>query len=206
FSDIYRGFITEYPDNKLEITEGGRNELIQKLSDNYIDMMFLPHNRSIDKNLATQKLMQLEIVCCASKNNPVSKIRAMRPMDLANIPLVLFKNSFFQTEKIKKWFAADNITPRILLQTEQLSTMQSVISNNIAVGFMFKQLVEERSDLVIIPLKIPMLVDVSLVWKKDAYTFKSMKDFREYIAKKFNILCQNNMHVNKHILYSKKYS
>lgn len=178
---IYREFLTMHPDISLEITEGGRDELLSRLSEDFLDMVFLPHNRPIDPNLSALKTASLEIVCCAAKNNPILINKEVSASDLANTPLVLFKNSFFQTEEIKKWFAVEGIKPNILLQTAQLSTVESIISNNTAVGFLFRPLIESNPALVAVPTRSPIYVDVSLVWKKDAYFLGCMKEFKEYI-------------------------
>ena len=180
---IYRDFSATYPDIKLEITEAGRKELVQKLSEDYLDMLLLPHNRQPEAEFASQQAARFEIVCCASKEHLISDYSTVSAKALDGVPLILFKNSFFQTEEIKKWFAHAGIKPDILLQTEQLSTMQSIITHNIAVGFMFRKLIEGNTELSAIPLEHPMYVDVSLVWKKDTYFFYSMKKFREYIQR-----------------------
>lgn len=181
---MYRDFFSAHEDITPEIIEGGRQELLRKLSEDYLDMVFLPHNRPLDPGLSTMTAARLEIVCCATKNNPVSRCAAVTPDQLAKVPLVLFENSFFQTEEIKKWFAYGGIKPNILLQTEQLSTMLSIISNHVAAGFMFRQLIEANPDFVPVSMQSPMYVDVSLVWKKGAYAFSSMQKFKEYMHNK----------------------
>ncbi|MBQ8758962.1 MAG: LysR family transcriptional regulator, partial [Clostridia bacterium] len=40
---IYRDFCSLHPDITLEIVEDGRNNLLDKLSENYLDMIFLLH-------------------------------------------------------------------------------------------------------------------------------------------------------------------
>ena len=96
---------------------------------------------------------------------------------------MLFKDSFFQTEEIKKWFAIENIKPNILLQTKQLSTMLSIISNNIAVGFGFRELIDTSNGIVFVPMSNPIFVDIGLAWKKDAYFSSSMKKLKDYVKK-----------------------
>ncbi len=179
---IYRDFLSANEGITLEIVEGGSQELTQKLSEGYLDMIFVPHNRTLDTGLSSRAVARLEIVCCMAKDSFNMTRRAVKPSDLENIPLVLFENSFFQTEEIKKWFARERIKPNILLQTEQLSTMLSIISNNIASGFMFRQLIERNSEFVSFALESPMYVDVSLVWKKGAYSFLGMQRFKEYMS------------------------
>ncbi len=181
---IYRDFCKLYPDITLEIVEDGRSSLLNKLSENYLDMIFLLHNNSLDGKFTSAKVARLEIVCCASKDNVIAKYKSVTPHLLKNAPLVLFENSFFQTEEIKKWFAREKATPNIILQTKQLSTMLTMISNNVAAGFTFRELAETKKDFIAIPTKNPMYADASLVWKKDSYYFSCMDKFRKYIDNK----------------------
>lgn len=178
---IYRDFCQLHPDVTLEIVEEGRNGLLDKLSENYLDMIFSLHNNSLDAKFASIKVAQLEIICCVSKDNPIAKYKSVTPYLLKSTPLVLFENGFFQTEKIKKWFASEKVTPNIILQTKQLSTMLSMISGNVAAGFTFKELTETNKSFIAIPTENPMYVDASLVWKKDSYCFGCMEKFKKYV-------------------------
>ncbi|MBE6606119.1 MAG: LysR family transcriptional regulator [Ruminococcaceae bacterium] len=188
---VFRDFVIKEDNVILDIVEGGSHELINKLFDDYLDMVFVTHSHALDSSLSSLQVARLEITCCASLNNPIMKHNTVSPQDLSNTPLILFENSFLQTEEIKKWFAKDGIKPNILMQTEQLSTMLSIISNNIAVGFMFKQLTTNNKEISSIPMESPIYVDISLVWKKDAYSVSSMQKFKEYINN------NNLFHINK---------
>ncbi len=180
--DIYRSFPAQHPEIRLEITEGGRRELLERLSGDMLDMAILPHAVSdIGKEFASLKISELETVLCVSKDSELSSLEKVCAKELEGVPLVLFKNSFFQTEEIKKWFTKSGVSPDILLQTEQLSTVLSIVSSGIAKGFLFRQLIYGNRDFVAIPTEIPMYVNVSLVWKKDAYFFSCMKKFRDFI-------------------------
>jgi len=67
---------------------------------------------------------------------------------------------------------------------EQLSTAQNMIENSLAVGFMFKNLVQRSDTLTAISPEPRILVDVSVLRKKDAFVFRGMKDFERYISEK----------------------
>lgn len=181
---ICRDFSPLHTDVSLDITESGRQDLAQKLSQDYLDLVILPHNEPLDDRLASLPIAKFEIVCCTAKKNALSREAFVTQERLKDAPVILFGNSFFQTEQIKKWFASACIEPNIILQTEQLSTMMSIISSNIAVGFMFRQLIEKNADMVPVSLGSPMYVDVSLVWKKDAHLPAVMNTFKEYITSK----------------------
>ena len=178
---IYQNFHSLYPEVELKITEGGRDELQKKLSEDFLDMIFIPHNRAFEASFSSLNVSKLEIVCCVSKKHPLAGRASVSAEDLANIPLVLFKDGFYQTEEIKHLFSISGVKPNILLQTEQLSTIETIISGNVAAGFLFRQLIDKNPELVPVPVSTPLSVDVSLVWKKNAYLFNSMKKFEKYI-------------------------
>ncbi len=181
---IYRDFCELHPHITIEIVEDGRSSLLDKLSENYLDMIFLLHNNPLDEKFSSTKVAHLEIVCCASKDNVIAKYKSVTPHLLKNTPLVLFENSFFQTEEIKKWFAGEKVTPNIILQTKQLSTMLTMISSNVAAGFTFRELTKTNEAFIAIPTKNPMYADVSLVWKKGSYSFGCMENFKKYVNDK----------------------
>jgi len=179
---IYRDFVPQHSDIRLDITEAGRNELSSLLSKDLLDIVILPHNIPLDTSLVSQKIAQLEIVCCAAEGQSIAGLKEVTPTDLEDIPIVLFKNSFFQTAEIKKWFAMNKITPNVLLQTNQFSTLKNLISNNIAVGFLFRRLIDENENLAAIPMSPPLFIDVSLVYKRSTHIFSAMKSFLEYMS------------------------
>ena len=178
---IFKEFSPENPDIRLDITEGERQEMLNQLSKELVDMAFLSHNSPFDTSFQYLQLAEFETVCCVSKDSPLASLKSVCPKDISNSPVVLFKNSFFQTEEIKKWFSASLIKPDILLQTSQLSTLQNLIKNNIAVGFMFRELVWDDENIVTIPMETPLMLNVSLVWKQNSSFFNAMERFLNYM-------------------------
>lgn len=186
-ADIYKNFVLKNTDIELVITEKGRYELLDQLNDGLLDVVLLPHTKPFDISISAKKIGTLEIVGCTSKSNPLSEHKAITPKMLENQPLVLFSDTFFQTKTIKKWFAQEGIEPNISIQTEQLSTAQSMIENDIAIGFMFKNLAQKNSYMATASLDPPIFVDISVLRKKDAYTLDGIKKIERYF-KEVNIL------------------
>ena len=181
--DIYKTFLNENTDIELDITEGSQHELLQKLSDDYLDVAILPHKLPFEQNFSFNNITRLEVVCCVSKSNKLSHLNTVAPSDLKNEPVVLFEDNFFHTEEIKKWYLKENITPNILLQTSQFSTLLNMVTKNISAGFMFKSLAEATPELVSLSLESPIYTNISLVWKKGAFSFGALTKFKEYIKK-----------------------
>ena len=181
--NVFRDFVLNNPDIEIKPFEYGRQELVKKLEEGLLDMVILPHVKPLQSRFSFMEIAKLEIACCTAKQNQEYKDKVVSPNDLKNKSIVLFENSFFQTEEVKKWFAKDGVEPNVILQTEQLSTMLSMIANDISLGFMFRKTIEKDDRLIPLLLKAPIYVKVSLVFKKDAYELNSMKKFKEYLEK-----------------------
>lgn len=180
---IYQDFCSQYPDVTVEIFEGGYQDLKQKLKDGFLDVTFMSHDDTLDPELSSVFLSNLEVVCCVHKENPVAKLPCIKLKDLENKSVVLFEDSFFQTAKIKERFRQEKVEPQILLQTSQLSTLLNVISHNMAVGFMFAPVLGNDPDIVPIPLEKKLCIEIALVYRQSAYPFQSVEHFIDCIRK-----------------------
>lgn len=180
---LYGEFFKDNPNFKINIIEDDRTGLIRMLEDHRINMAFLPHDGTIDTQLKSQPLIEFDNVCCVSQDHRLSQKKTLTIEDLKDEPLVLFKNSFFQTERILKRFKQQGYSPNILLHTAQVTTMQNMAASGLATGFIFEFLLKSRSDLVGIPLEPPMRTQVSLVWKQGEHLSNNMNHLIQFIKK-----------------------
>ena len=162
---LYREYFKLNPQLTVRIVEDDSSGLKRLLAENQIDMAFLPHTHPFGGDLCTQPLTELQNVCCVHKSHRLATKKSIRLEELRDEPLVLFKNSFFQTERIMNQFFKLSITPNVLLHTAQLHVVQNMIVSKTAIGFMFEFLTKAAPNLVGIPLDPPMTTQVSLVWK-----------------------------------------
>lgn len=169
-------------DISLEITEGGYHDLLGKLTEKELDLAFLPHTGPLDPTVFCQPAAVLEVCCCAAKNHALTSARHVKPADLKDLPLVLFENSFLQTERILQWFHSQDVNPNILLQTQQLSTLVQMLESGLAVGFLFRELVDAHPALAVIPTEQPIRLQVSLAKLSGSRNSRAMDVFFQYLA------------------------
>ena len=179
---IYGKFLKQHPDFKINIVESDRSGLFRLLDENKINMAFLPHELPFDEGYKSVLLTELNNVCCVNKSHRLSQKNSVSINDLKSEPLALFKNSFFQTERIVKRYNQMGITPNILLDTAQVSTVLNVVSNGFAVGFVFEFLLKSAPELIGIPLDPKMSTKVSLVWKPGNLLSKNMNLFVKFVS------------------------
>ncbi len=182
---LYGNFFKSHPDFKINIIEDDRSGLIRRLEENKINMAFFPHDGHIDSRFNSMPILELDNVCCVKKGHELSQNKSVNIQDIKNESLVLFKNSFFQTERLLERFKQQNYTPNILLDTTQVSTVQNMVSSGLAIGFIFEFLMKTTPDLVSIPLNPPMRTQVSLVWKQGEYLSGNMNLFIDFVKKYF---------------------
>ncbi len=179
---LYDKHFKRFPKLQVHIVEDDGSGLRRQLAENQIDMAFLPHTRPFDSTFGSVLLTELQNVCCVSRSHRFADRKSIRLEELKDEPLVLFKDSFFQTERILEAFDRLTCTPNVLLYTAQLSTLQNMVAGNTAVGFLFESLPESSPSLVGIPLDPPMTTRLSLVWRKDSHLSTDMKNLIEFIA------------------------
>lgn len=178
---LYSKFFTTHPHLKINIIEGDRSALLSMFEDNRINMAFLPHDGALDDTLRAQLLVELDNVCCMSNSHRLAQRESVRIEDLTDEKLVLFQNSFFQTERILDRFRRSNIAPNVLFHTAQVSTVQSIVSNDLAISFVFGFLLQSTPNLLGIPLEPPMRTKVSLVWKRSEYLSDDMLHLIKFV-------------------------
>ena len=178
---LYGDFFQKNPNFKITIIEDDRTGLIRMLEDQRINMAFLPHDGAIGAQLKSQPLTEFDNVCCVSKHHRLSQAKSLTIEDLKDEPLVLFKNSFFQTERILERFKQSNYNPNIMLNTAQVTTMQNMAASGLAVGFLFRFLLKSTPDLVGIPLNPPMRTQISLVWKQGEHLSSNMNHLIQFV-------------------------
>jgi len=183
---LYDTYFKQHPQLQVHITEGDNSELRRYLADGQIDMAFLPHTHPFDDSLQAEYLTVFQNVCCVSNAHPLASQSSVRLADLINEPMVLFKNSFFQTERILDAFSRMGCTPNVILHTAQLSTIQNMIAGNSAIGFMFQPLLRSiPQGIVGLPLDPPMTTQVSLAWKTGTHLSKEMIGLLCYLKDHF---------------------
>ena len=186
---LYGQHFKKYPQLKVRIVEDDGSGLKRLLAENQIDMAFLPHTHPFGGDLRAQPLTQVQNVCCVNRTHPRATLKSIRLEQLQGEPLVLFKNSFFHTERIMNQFSKLSIVPNVLMDTAQLSIVQNMIASNMAIGFLFEFLVKSNPELVGIPLDPPMTTQISLVWKENSYLSGAMKNLIEFIKSAPREIC-----------------
>lgn len=182
--DLLSYFQREHPEVKLSITEAGGIELMKMLTDSVLDFILMPESENLDaSNFHEKKFAVFEEVCCVSNKSPLLKNSLLTVSDLKDFPIVMFSDSFYHHDIIQQLLKSAGFEPYVIHKTTQLSTMEQLISKNVAVGILFKERAEQLDDVCWIPLSPKVSTSISLVWRKDMYITKDMDILCKYCEK-----------------------
>ncbi len=174
-------------DLHIEIVEGDRQELMEKLEKNLIHIALLPYNRPSDSKYRFEHIVKLENVACVHRDHPLANRRSVAVRELVGEPLIMFKDSFFQTGRILERFACENLAPHILLNTVQLSTLKQMVHKGLGIGFVYEFVVKSEPAFREISLEPPLFTDIYLVWRNGGYAFSDIKKFLTFAKRLGNM-------------------
>ena len=177
---LFRDFLTSHPDINIEIIEDDSPSLRQKLSEEIIDMALVPPPEIADPAYRCVTVSSLEVGCITSKTHPFTYIKKIPIKMLDRERIVMFPSGFHHASILNKRFAAAGVKPRVILRISQIYTICEMARNDLAVGFLIKDLAHHFDDIVFIPFEEPVYLDIALIWKKDAYRFSDMDALIRY--------------------------
>ncbi len=181
FPHIFVNFRKLYPQIKLSIYENGSLSTRKMIEKGDIDLgMVIISEHS--KQLATLPISQSEILACLNKDHPLCNKTELEFYDLRDEPIIMLKEGFYHRQKVMDSFTKNNIDPRIVLSSNQLETIKSLLINGVGVSFLLKEIVEHDKRIVSLPLKDSINVEIGLAWKKDRYLSNAAKRFIEFIS------------------------
>lgn len=164
FPELYSSFLSSHPQIMLSTEEGGTKLMLQKLTENTLDIAFVAHYDPLPTWYATIPVATTETMWCTTPDHPLAKRKYLRIDDLKDEKLVLFKSSFMLHDVIYNSFKAANITPNVLHKTGQPTMIYAMLKKGLATGFLMHSVAQYYSDLALVPIRPPLIATISLVW------------------------------------------
>ncbi|MDD7736284.1 MAG: LysR family transcriptional regulator [Bacillales bacterium] len=132
-------------------------------------------------SLKYHKVVNTTLLFVVNKNHPLAKKKVIDIPDLDNVPLILMKEDALQSSLVQKAFEKNNTHLNIKLRTNQLYTIKELLNRNYLGAFIFNQLIEKEPNLVGIPLKHPIDLEIVIAWRKDIPLKDVSQDFLNYM-------------------------
>lgn len=167
FYSVYDQFAKEHPEIHIDLLEGGSLQVWQWVQDGIVDigvqlLDFLPADAA-----ETVKLFDTELVFCVGSSHPLADRESVNIQDLAGQKLILLKEDSYQNKLLKKMFADAGQEIDILMYSNQINSIFSMLSHGSCGAFLFRQMIDPSLDLRCIHLEPPIELSAGLVYRKN---------------------------------------
>ena len=185
FPEIYRTFRRRNPEIMINPVEIGSQAAKDGVAAGALDLAVVTMGDDPISRLEAHKLTSYEMEYCVGPKHPLAGVKTVSLAETAKYPMILFSGGYYQKHLLDSSFRALGITPNILFHSNQLTTIKSFIRQDIASGFLMKQILQEEDGIIPIPVSEGLKLNVAVVWRKDDYLTKEAKSFINFCRKTF---------------------
>ncbi|MBI4475593.1 MAG: LysR family transcriptional regulator, partial [Acidobacteria bacterium] len=133
FPELLKRYRKLFPGVDVHVTTGATPRLIRRLRTGSVDvgLITLPVE---DPALVTIPTMREELLLITSPAHPLGRRKRVLPPDLHRLPFVLFEVGSNTRRAIDQFFAREQITPHIIMQTENVEIIKAMVRSGMGVG------------------------------------------------------------------------
>lgn len=180
FPKIIVDFKKEYPHLQISLFEAGTKDIQAAIEDGTIDLGVIVVDHQKNEKLKTLPFLKQEMVVCVPSHDPLAKQNSISYERLATLPLVLFKEGYFQRDIIDQASKITKTTPNVMFETNQISLTKSLTRRGLGVTLFLKMVISEDPDLVPVSLEPPVYLELALAWKEKNYFSKANQAFLDF--------------------------
>ncbi|MCD7729722.1 MAG: LysR family transcriptional regulator [Clostridia bacterium] len=183
---VINEFSEKYPDMRLDITETGSLKLRQLAESNLVDFSVCITEGLDSEKLGHTPLFTSELVFCVGQNHEYAKQGKTEVTfkELGGQKIILFKEDSFQNLYIKQKFSASGTELKVLMYSDQISSIADMLSFGNCGAFLLKE-VAEKHNLKTISVKGKLNLNIGMVWNSSHRLDDSEIRVRNFISSHF---------------------
>ena len=169
FPQIFRELQLRYPDTQVLLREYGTPFCIKYMKEGILDAALISGGTSLPSYFDSMDVCTLKINFYTSVSNPLSALPLLTESGfqaLQETPLVLLHDGTFIHSFVNACFREDGLTPNIVLRTNQLHTVQQMVSDNVASTFLYEGAFPEDESITAVPLEKNSDTKIRLIWNR----------------------------------------
>ncbi|MGL5269881.1 MAG: LysR family transcriptional regulator [Selenomonadaceae bacterium] len=188
FPKIFSSFQRRYPHLDIYLYEEGSMAIREHLERDELDFGIVIISDA-SPNLQLLKMSTNQIVACVPEHHELVKQDFIHIKDMADTDLIMLKEGSFLRNLILQKLKSANVTPNIVLESNQIETIKGLVSSDVGLAFLLDFIIKDAPGIKGLPLSEPIFVDVGLAWKKDRYISKASQSFIDF--------CKDSLQLDK---------
>lgn len=180
FPNIIVAFKKEFPHLHISILEDGTKQIQTYIENDSIDMGVIILDETTS-DLEAIPIVNEEMVVCVPATHRLANEGSITYEQLANEPLVLFREGYFQRDLVINHIQQLGLKPNIAFETNQISLTKSLTRKGLGVTLFLKMVIQDDGDFVPLSLTPPITLSLGLAWKKKTYLSKANEAFVDFV-------------------------
>ncbi len=132
FPSLLTEITRQHPGVEIKIISDSTDRCLQHLRAGTGDLALLTLPIK-DADMATVPVLQEELLLVTAAKHPLSRKRKVSAQDLADQPFVLFEAGSNTRRVVDEYFAAEEIEPRIVMETENVEILKALVRSGLGI-------------------------------------------------------------------------
>lgn len=180
FPAIITNFASIHALLNLDILEDGSRNIREYIKQDTLDVGII-NLMNLTDDFFSIPISRQELLVCLHHEHPLAEYEEIDLQQLATEKLILFNETNYNRHLIMQEFLSQDIVPRVILSTSQIATMQSLVSKNLGICFLTREVIPPSSTMVARSLKKNLFLEFGLAWHKEKILSPAAKAFIEFI-------------------------
>ena len=185
FPRIFSSFQHLYPHLDIYLYEEGSMTIREQLERDELDFGIVILSDA-SSSLQLLPMARNQIVACVPEEHPLARKDSININDISEADLIMLKEGSFLRYMVLNKLKMANISPNIVLESNQIETIKGLVSTNVGISFLLDFIVKGTPGIKILPFEDPIYVDLGLAWKKERYISKAAQSFIDFCKNTLN--------------------
>jgi len=173
-------FRQAYPNIQFQITAEGTRRSEQMLLNGETDMAIV-NMVGRSQAIESHHLVKEEVVLCVAKNHVLAQSLSLSLKDLQQQDFIVYHQGYHLRQIFQRLAREAMMKPNIVLETDLLRLMVSMLSQGLGMGLCLRRLVDAEPSLVAIPFDTPEYIEMGIGWKRGSYLSRANRVFVEFL-------------------------
>lgn len=185
FPRIFSSFQHLYPHLDIYLYEEGSMTIREQLERDELDFGIVILSDA-SSSLQLLPMARNQIVACVPEEHSLAQKNSININDISEADLIMLKEGSFLRYMVLNKLKMANISPNIVLESNQIETIKGLVSTNVGISFLLDFIVKGTPGIKILPFEDPIYVDLGLAWKKERYISKAAQSFIDFCKNTLN--------------------
>ncbi|MBU5245604.1 LysR family transcriptional regulator [Bacillus halotolerans] len=185
--NLIGAFKDQYPNVHFQLNQSHSNQLLDKLKSGELDLCLLA-SFPVESNIMWKPLWKEELFLFLPKKHVLATRKDITLNEIANEPFVLMKEGFALRVTIDHIFEQVNITPNIVFEGEEATTIAGFVAAGLGVSILpdFKGKGLDQTNIAKVRISWPRFERVvGISWIEGKYLSPVTENFKQYIINQF---------------------